>query len=123
MNWQKLKYPLPSARRRADLEMRKELESLAAMAEPGELGNLTLAAENARSIWGWNWLTSLVSDIRYGVRTLLRQPGFVVASVLTLALGIGASTTIFSVINATILKPLAFPDSQRLVLVWQTFGK
>ena len=123
MNWRKLKYLLPSARRQADLEMRAELASLAAMAEPGELGNLTLAAEDARAVWGWTWLTSLAADIRYGVRTLLRQPGFVVAAVLTLALGIGANTTIFSVINATILKPLAFPDSNRLVLVWQTFGK
>jgi putative ABC transport system permease protein len=123
MNWQKLKYLLPSERRKADLEMRAELDSLAAMAKPGELGNLTLTAENARAEWGWVWLTSIVADIRYGTRTLLRQPEFVLAAVLTLALGIGANTTIFSVINATILKPLPFPASDRLVLVWETFGK
>ena len=123
MIWQKLKCLLPSARRKADLEMQEELASLAAMAEPGELGNLTLAAENARAVWEWTWLTTFVADVRYGARTLLRQPGFAIAAVLTLALGIGANTTIFSVINATILKPLAFPASDRLVLVWETFGK
>jgi putative ABC transport system permease protein len=123
MNWQKLKYLLPSARRQAELEMRNELASLAAMAEPGELGNLTLAAEDARAVWGWPWISGLFADIRYAMRTLLHQPGFLVAAVLTLALGIGANTTIFSVMNATILKPLSFPDSHRLVLVWETFGK
>ena len=123
MNWQKLRYLLPSVRRQADQDMRKELESLATLAGSGELGNLTLAAEDARAAWGWTWLSSLVADVRYGLRTLLRQPGFLAASVLTLALGVGANTTIFSVINATILKPLAFPDSGRLVLVWETFGK
>jgi putative ABC transport system permease protein len=64
-----------------------------------------------------------MADVRYGFRSLLRQRGFLAAAVLTLALGVGANTTIFSVINATILKPLPFPDSNRLVLVWETFGK
>jgi hypothetical protein len=121
--WQKLKYLLPSARREADRDMREELEALRAMAETGELGNLTLAAEDARDAWGWTWLSSLIADIRYGFRTLLHQRGFLAAAVLTLALGVGANTTIFSVINATILKPLPFPDSNRLVLVWETFGE
>jgi putative ABC transport system permease protein len=121
--WQKLKYLLPSVRRRTDSDMREELEALSAMAETGELGNLTLAAEDARDAWGWTWLASLIADIRYGFRTLLHQRGFLAAAVLTLALGVGANTTIFSVINATILKPLPFPDSNRLVLVWETFGE
>lgn len=95
MNWRKLKYLFPSVRRQADREMREELESLAAMAGSGELGNLTLAAEDARAIWGWTWLSSLVADVRYGFRTLLRQPGFLAAAVVTLALGVGANTTIF----------------------------
>ncbi len=68
-------------------------------------------------------LTTVAADIRYGVRTLLRTPSFAIAAVLTLALGIGANTTIFSVINSTILKPVPFPASDRLVLVWETFGK
>jgi putative ABC transport system permease protein len=61
--------------------------------------------------------------VRYGVRNLARTPGFTIVAILTLALGIGANTTIFSVINSTLLKPLAFPNPDRLVLVWETFGK
>src|SRR5579871_857666 len=65
----------------------------------------------------------LIQDVRYGLRNLARSPGFVLVAMLTLALGIGANTTIFSVINNTLLKPLPFPGSERLVLVWETFGK
>jgi putative ABC transport system permease protein len=66
---------------------------------------------------------TLLNDLRYGLRALGRNPGFTIVGVITLALGIGANTTIFSVINTTLLKPLPFPDSERLVLVWETFGK
>jgi len=62
-------------------------------------------------------------DVRYGLRNLGRNRSFVVVAMLTLALGIGANTTIFSVMNDTILKPIAFPNADRLVLVWETFGK
>ena len=62
-------------------------------------------------------------DVRYGLRNLGRNRSFVVVAMLTLALGIGANTTIFSVMNNTLLKPLAFPNADRLVLVWETFGK
>jgi putative ABC transport system permease protein len=68
-------------------------------------------------------METLVQDTRYGLRNLRRNPGFTVVAILTLALGIGANTTIFSVINDTLLKPLPFPHSDRLVLVWETFGK
>ena len=99
MTWRRWRYLLPWVRREADRDTREELEALAAMAEAGELGNLTLAAEDARTVWGWNWLSSLVTDIRYGFRTLSSQPGFLAAAVLTLALGIGANTAIFSLIH------------------------
>ncbi len=66
---------------------------------------------------------NLVQDIRYGLRNLGRNPGFMLIVALTLALGIGANTIIFSVITNTVLKPLPFPDADRLALVWETFGK
>ncbi|MDR3699911.1 MAG: ABC transporter permease [Candidatus Sulfopaludibacter sp.] len=68
-------------------------------------------------------MRDLVQDLRYGLRNLRRNRGFVLVALLTLALGIGANTTIFSVINNTLLKPLPYPGANRLVLVWETFGK
>src|ERR1044072_9921212 len=63
-------------------------------------------------------MESLLSDVRYAVRNLLRRPGFTIVAVITLALGIGANTAIFSAINALLLKPLPFPDLNRVVAVW-----
>src|SRR5215831_2801004 len=106
MNWKRLQYLLPSRRRQEEREIQEELAALAEMADPGELGNLTLAAENARETWGWTWLESIVADVRYALRTLRRQPGFVAAAAVSLALGIGANTAIFSFADALLLRPL-----------------
>ncbi|MBV8845148.1 MAG: ABC transporter permease [Bryobacterales bacterium] len=115
--WRRLAYLLPAFRRAEEREMREELESLAAIANPGELGNLTLAAESRREALGWTWLEECVRDVRYAVRTLQKSPGFAATAVISLALGIGVNTAILTFIDALLLRWLPVDRPQELVQV------
>ncbi len=85
-----------------------------------DFGNTTLVKEVTREMWAWNFLERFAQNVNYGLRMIRRNPGFTAVAILTLALGIGANTAIFSVVNTIFLKPLPFPESDRMFLVART---
>jgi predicted permease len=82
-------------------------------------GNITLTKEEVRHMWGWTNWDIFIQDIRYALRTLRKSPGFAATAILTLALGIGSSTAVFTVVDSIVLKPLAYRDSGSLVVAWE----
>ena len=85
-----------------------------------EFGNVTLLEERSREVWQWPSIESLFRDVRYGWRMLRRNPGLSIVAVLTLALGIGANTAVFSLVDTILLRPLPYRSPGRLVVVSET---
>jgi len=80
-----------------------------------EFGNVGLVKEVTRDVWGWRWLRDAAEDARYGMRMLAKNPGFAIVAILSLALGIGATTAIFSVVYAVLVNPYPYANSDRMV--------
>src|SRR6185369_10114853 len=123
------------SRKRKDIELETEIQnhielSIRERIERGEspeaaraealreFGNVALVQEVTREMWSWAFLSRLAQDLRFGLRMLQKSPGFSLVVILTLALGIGATTAIFSVVYGVVLRPLQFGDSERLVAIW-----
>jgi predicted permease len=80
-------------------------------------GNPTLLRERSYTAWGWSWLEGLLQDVMYGLRAMLRSPGITIVALLSLALGIGANTAIFSLMDAVMLRSLPVKNPQQLMLL------
>lgn len=100
-------------------EMHFHLEMKQAAMDPNEarrrFGNLTYLIERSRDTWGWGSIERLAQDLRFAFRTMFRTPGLTAAAVLSLALGVGAASTLFSVIDGVWFRPLAVSDPDGLV--------
>src|SRR5437870_317937 len=134
--WRKLQLRLRALfqKRKLDAEMDEEMRSHIEMQtreniEAGmnsqearytalrQFGWVESIKETCRERRGVSWIENFAQDVRYGLRMLLKNPGFTATAVLTLALGIGASTSIYSVVNSTLLNPIPVHDSDRLMQI------
>ena len=124
MNWWQIRKRDSDLERelRSDLELEEEEQrerglspDNARCAARRTFGNAALIKEQTRETWGVVPFETFLQDLRYGVRQLWRSPGFAIAAVLTLAIGIGANLAIFGIIDTVVLRPLAYPEPDRIV--------
>jgi macrolide transport system ATP-binding/permease protein len=134
--FRKLKWLTQRSSREADLQdelqfhLEEEAGELQEQGLPGEtarraarreLGNVALVQEDTRATWTWTWWEQLAQDLRYALRTMSANKSFSALAILSLALGIGANTAIFSFMDSILLRSLPVPDPQSLVLLsWHT---
>ena len=85
-----------------------------------DFGNVTLIEERSREVWQWPVIEVMLADLKLAFRRLRKSPGFTATALLLLAIGIGASTAIFSVIDGVLLRPLPYPYSEQLVALRHT---
>ena len=88
-----------------------------------ELGNLALVSDVTRETWGWLWLERLAQDLRYALRQLRKAPGYAIAAIGTLALGLGATIAMFTVVDRVLLRPLPYQRAQELVEIKEAGSK
>jgi predicted permease len=114
--WRRILYLVN--RRRLDAELEADMEfhcEMAASAGRNNFGSTLRMREQSREAWGWTWLDRLMQDLHYGLRILVRAPGFTLMAVLVLAIGIGVNVSAFSLFNMVALKPLPVRDPSSLV--------
>ena len=128
MRWWQLKKRNADLERelRSDLDLEEEEQrdrgiapQEAHYAARRSFGNPTLIREQTREVWGWNRTESIVRDLRYGLRTLSRTPGFTWIAIVVMALGIGANIALFTVFRSVLLRPLPYSDPDRLALIYE----